>query len=129
MKAQELKRQMLLREWASQIKAREESGMTVKQWCAENGASQKTYYYRLKRVREELLESLTRGNTQQLSVVQKNCISRMDQQIDSPAFAALPMPQSKGAALTVWLGGWAVDIQNGADGTLVEQTLRTVSRL
>ena len=129
MKAQELKRQMLLREWASQIKAREESGMTVKQWCAENGPSLKTYYYRMKRVREELLESLMSGNSQQLSVVPKNCTSQPEQQIDSPAFAALPMPQSKGAALTVWLGGCAVDIQNGADGTLVEQTLRAVSRL
>ena len=102
MKAQELKRQMLMREWASQIKAREESGMTVKQWCAENGPSLKTYYYRLKRVREELLESLRSGNSQQLSVVPKNCISQPEQQIDSAAFAALPIPQSKKLRADRW---------------------------
>ena len=129
MKAQELKRQMLLREWASQIKAREESGMSVKQWCAENGPNLKTYYYRLKQVREELIETLANGDSNQLSVVPDKCASQMGQQIGSPTFAALPIPQNKGAAVTVWVGGYAIDIQNGAEAALVEQTLRVVSRL
>ena len=129
MNAQEIKRKMLLREWASQIKAREESGMTVKQWCAENGPSLKTYYYRLKRVREELLESLSSDSSHQLSVVADKCVSQPEQQVYSPPFAALPIPQSKGAAITVWVSGYAIDIHNGADESLVEQTLRVVSRL
>ena len=61
MKVQELKQNLLLQEWAAQIKAREESGMTVKQWCAENGPCLKTYYYRQKRVREELLNAASRS--------------------------------------------------------------------
>ena len=129
MKAQELKRQMLLQEWASQIKVREESGMSVKQWCAENGPSLKTYYYRLKQVREELLESLANSESQQLSVAPNNCVSQMEQQIGTPPFVALPIPQSKNAAVTVWIGGYAIAIQNGAEESLMEQTLRVVSRL
>ena len=62
MKVQELKQNLLLQEWAAQIKAREASGMTVKQWCAENGPSLKTYYYRQKRVREELLNAASRSD-------------------------------------------------------------------
>jgi len=49
--------------------------------------------------------------------------------VPQPVFAALPIPQSKLAAVTVWIGNHAVDIQNGADGAVVEQVLKVVSRL
>ena len=69
MRVQEVKRAVLLQEWAAQIKAREKSGLTVKQWCAENGPSLKTYYYRQRRVREELLGCITSGNAIQISAM------------------------------------------------------------
>ncbi len=31
--------------------------MTVQEWCAENGISPKTYYYRLRKVREQCIAS------------------------------------------------------------------------
>lgn len=40
--------------WANMITARQESGLTVRQWCQENGISEKTYHYRQKKVREAL---------------------------------------------------------------------------
>ena len=49
--------QMKLQEWAKQIEARRASGMTVQNWCAENGMSVKTYYYHLRKVREQCVES------------------------------------------------------------------------
>lgn len=52
-----VKREIKLREWAEQIKAQQESGMTVQQWCAENGVNAKTYYYHLRRVREQCVEA------------------------------------------------------------------------
>ena len=53
-----VKQQMKLREWADQIKARRASGMTVQSWCAENGMNVKTYYYHLRKVREQCVESV-----------------------------------------------------------------------
>ena len=47
----------------------------------------------------------------------------------SPVFATFPIQQGNSAAVTVWLGGCSVDIQNGADGAVVEQVLKVVSRL
>ena len=35
----------------------QESGMTVTAYCAQNGINIKTYYYRLRKVREQCLES------------------------------------------------------------------------
>jgi hypothetical protein len=121
MKVQEEKEKLRLQEWSGQIKAREESGMSVKDWCAANGPSAKTYYIRLKRVREEALDiALPQVTT---GVMNARLID------GEPIFAALPMPQSKGAAVTVWLGKHAVDIQNGADSSVIEQVLKAVSQL
>ena len=52
-----VKRNGQLREWAEQIKAQQESGMTVTAFCAQNGINIKSYYYRLRKVREQCLES------------------------------------------------------------------------
>jgi len=138
MKVQEVKEKIRLQEWAAQIKAREESGMTVRQWCAKNGPSLKTYYNRQKRVREELLESMTSGNALQLSGIVNTGIGKArahtretvgEGRVSAHVFAALPVPQSKGAAITVWIGGHAVDIQNGAEDAVIEQVLKVVSRI
>ncbi len=41
-------------QWAEIIRACQSSGMTVKAWCTENGVNIKSYYYRLRKLREEL---------------------------------------------------------------------------
>lgn len=43
-------------QWAEIIKACQRSGMTVKAWCLENGINIKSYYYRLRKLREELCD-------------------------------------------------------------------------
>ena len=52
-----IKRDLRLQEWKEQIKAQQESGMTVTSYCAQNGINLKTYYYHLRKVREQCLES------------------------------------------------------------------------
>ena len=52
-----VKRDVQLRKWSEQIKAQQESGMTVTAYCTQNGINIKTYYYHLRKVREQCLES------------------------------------------------------------------------
>lgn len=52
-----VKQKLHLREWIEQIKAQQESGMTVAAYCAQNGINIKTYYYHLRKVREHFVES------------------------------------------------------------------------
>ena len=115
MKVQETKRTALLQGWANHIREHKQSGMSVNEWSAVQGYSPKTYYYRLRRVREELLEVAGADNNPYL--------------IEKPVFAALPISKANGPALTVRLGQCSVEVQNGADTVLVEQVLRVVSRL
>ena len=49
-----LKRGMQLQEWAAQIEAQQASGLTIREWCAENGIKPNTYYNRLRKVREHV---------------------------------------------------------------------------
>ena len=52
-----VKRDVQLQEWTEQVKAQQESGMTVTAYCTQNGINIKTYYYHLRKVREQCLES------------------------------------------------------------------------
>ena len=44
-------------QWTEIIQACQSSGMTVKAWCLENGINIKSYYYRLRKLCEELCNS------------------------------------------------------------------------
>lgn len=50
------KNEAMLKEWSEMIQTCKSSGMPVTQWCAENMLNIKTYYYRLRRVREGLCD-------------------------------------------------------------------------
>lgn len=52
-----VKQELHLREWSEQIKAQQESGMTVAAYCAQNGIIIKIYYYHLRKVWESCLVS------------------------------------------------------------------------
>ena len=45
-----VKQQVRLESWAAEVESRTSSGLTVQQWCNENGMSPKTYYYHLCKV-------------------------------------------------------------------------------
>ena len=52
-----IKQEVRLQEWAVQIEAQQASGLTVREWCAENGIKPNTYYNRLRKVREQYIEN------------------------------------------------------------------------
>jgi len=139
----ETKRQVQLREWVMQVSACKKSGLPVRQWCQENGVAIKSYYYHLKRVREELLDVMDTENKAHMlqqtisdgtSIPARSDLAVRDRNglpisKTGPVFAALPVPQNHGAAVTVRIGGFAIDIQNGADSAVVEQVLSVVAGL
>jgi hypothetical protein len=143
MKVQDAAKQIKLRGWAAQVDACNQSGLPVKRWCRENGVAVKSYYYHLKRVREELLSTLEIANTikpPRLGIAEGGCGTIQAEPIalagnqslmntGEPVFAALPIPKAKGAAVTVRVGGCAIEIQNDADETIIEQVLKAVARL
>ena len=116
MKVQRLTRTIQLQEWASQIQEHLQSGITVREWCPQRDLPLKTYYYRQRRVREELLEA---AETQ-------GALSLPGQ----PVFAALPAPRSsRESAVMVRIGENTAEIYNRAEAETIERVLRTLSLL
>ena len=59
-KIAKVKKEIKLAQWAEMVRQRNESGLTVTDWCKENGINLKTYYYRLKRVRQAVCSEMER---------------------------------------------------------------------
>ena len=49
-----MKEQARLQQWQTEIRQRQERGISVREWCQERGLSPSAYYHRLRRVREAL---------------------------------------------------------------------------
>lgn len=115
MRVQAIKRNILIQEWAAQIRDRVGSGKSVRKWCLEHGLNEKTYYYHLKRVREELLAEAGCQNERSIS--------------EKPVFAAVAASGGRSTAIIVRIGVYSVEIQNGADRKSVEDVLQVLSRI
>ncbi len=53
-----VKKEVKLAQWAEMVRSRSESGLTVTDWCKQNGINLKTYYYRLKRIRQAVCNEI-----------------------------------------------------------------------
>ena len=126
MRVQAAKRAVQLREWAAQINERIQSGQSIKAWCAKYDLSPKTYYYRLKRVREELLEEAE--STGALNLSEKPVFAKLPVGLSEQKAACACMSRSDGL-ITIRMYGYSVEIQNGADNTAIEHVLQVLSRL
>ena len=52
----EIKSKVSLQEWQQRILDCQNSGMSVKTWCQQNGISTGSYYFHLRKIRESVLE-------------------------------------------------------------------------
>ena len=59
-----VKNNVRLQEWNRQIEEQKSSGKSIQEWCKQKGINPKTYYYHLRKVREEFLRSGKAENAQ-----------------------------------------------------------------
>ncbi len=57
MKVSTAKKRIRMQEMAAIVASCQESGLTVKAWCAQNSINEGSYYYWLHRIREETLRA------------------------------------------------------------------------
>ena len=55
----EIRKQVRLSQWSEMVREREESGLSIREFCAGKAISPKTYYYRLRKLREAAIEAST----------------------------------------------------------------------
>ena len=53
-----VKKELQLHNWSDKELARKESGLTVTEWCRQEKISTSAYYYRLRKIRENLCKQI-----------------------------------------------------------------------
>lgn len=96
-----------LQQWAQIIRTCRDSGMTVKDWCAQNGVHPKSYYYWLRKIRTAAVEQ--QSGTEFVQIGEDNPIAE---------------PRIGGILLRV--SGCEIEIHEGTSARLIEQTLQAI---
>lgn len=53
-----IKKEITHRNWQKMYETYLSSGKNVTEWCAENGISKKTFYYRVRQIRKDVIETV-----------------------------------------------------------------------
>jgi hypothetical protein len=116
MNMKKISHEMNLQKWTQIVEECRNSGETAVKWCAENDINIKTYYYWQRRVLKAVCNELTIAN---------NNVET------TPAFAEvmLPVTRRPEVAITLNLNNISVQIHNGADESVISQTLKVLRNL
>ena len=110
--------QCRLQEWAAQIREcqRRPAGMSIASWCACHGITKANYYYRLRRVREACLESISGENLPQQIVRVRPEILRVDEKNSRDAQRGLDISIKE----------YSIHVTESSSMSLLEEVLKVV---
>lgn len=104
--------ELKIEKWSEIVQARKSSGLTVSQWCQENGINEKNYY-RWQRI-----------------ITRENADSGEEPQTGKAQFAEIIYQGiakgTESAEITVIAGKWTVNIRNKANPELVCMVLKAI---
>lgn len=66
MKISEAKKLARLSKWQQQVSQQKASGLSIRCWCEQNALTEQQFYYRLRQVREALLDTIESSSDIQL---------------------------------------------------------------
>lgn len=103
--------------WVAIFRARQESGLTIKDWCARNRINENSYYYQLHKLRMLAIRNQNHHPTEELIPGEPT-----DQKPDTK-FAAVPeitaSSDAGGVALRVTYGSTVIEVSNDASGEIL----------
>ena len=110
--------QCRLQEWAAQIRECQNrpAGMSIVSWCACHGITKANYYYRLRRVREACLESISGECLPQQVVPVRPEILRAGEESSADAQRGLDIS----------IKGYSIHVTESASMPLLAQVLKVV---
>lgn len=108
--------------WLERIRACKSSGLSVKEWCKQNGLTDKNYYYWMRKIKREAFEALQeQTSVQEVPFEKKTVFSKV----------SLPVSYTEptGTAAVLHLNGMCIEIQNGASANTIHALLSAVRTL
>ena len=128
MEIEDVKRTVRIKQWAEMAQACLESGQTVKEWCAANSITTKTYYYRLRQVRLEALKKATPDIAMLPSQTKGHPIFA-ELVLAENGLAETQMKHPNAPAATVTIGRLTISIHNGAGPDVIACVIRAASEI
>jgi len=106
--------------WANIIRERNQSGLSVREWCEVNGVNEKRFYHWQRRVREAACEELL-AQQQPESVVAD---------VPPQSWAVCEVaPTSDSKALPIEINGCRILVTNDTEPELLEKTCKVLMSL
>lgn len=117
-----------MRSWANMMKERIDSGLTIEEWCEDNGINLKQFEYRRRKLRVYMIDhptfDLSSPSESKLVALQTNTIEQSNICTEyKPAIINEHIEESSTVA-TITLNGITIQLTNNVSDKLIEQIRR-----
>lgn len=114
------KRNYQLQQWRTIIQERNNSGLTIDEYCSQNGLSRNSYFYWLRLVREELLDpqQSTSGFVELNLPVENNTTV--------PCVTPISAPEMESSQLTLSVNGIVIQVTDNTSSELLARTIEVI---
>lgn len=139
MNTSKLAHQARLRSWAESFRDQKESGLTVMEWCSQNGVSKDAYFYWKRRLRDEYVESRLpeivkiplASETRDCASPKSSCTSRTSDTTDTTRapVAAVSMPAqtcNNAGSLLMHIQDISLEINEDTPAALITNIIKAV---
>ena len=102
------------KDWVALIQEQRSSGLTIKQWCSNNGITVNAYYYRLRRLREKIIES-----SAVKQIVQEGYAQPLVRLPDFSDQVTASESETDSTGMTIRKGAMVIEINNHASDNIL----------
>lgn len=113
-------------QWKQFILERQASGLTINNWCQQHGFKRTTYFYWLRRIRQEVCQALP--EPQAVSPVPFVQISTETNSKTVPAPVIEPKPVLRDAVIYIRLKGADITIADGTSPQMIRAALLALKK-
>ena len=116
-------RQCRLRQWGEDIRSCKSrpDGMTVGDWCSQNGMTKASYYYRLKEVRKACLDQLP------AEAVSQSIVSMPTELLEATSVEETEDARKPASEITISCGPFCIYVTENMSPELLEKVLRVAA--
>lgn len=114
------KRKLGIQQWQEIIRDRNNSGLTIDEYCTQNGISRNAYFYWLRLIREEAL----RSQQETTGFIELTLPSESNNEI--PAVTVIPAPEQENSQLTLSVNGVIIQVTDNTSPALLARTIEVI---
>jgi hypothetical protein len=120
MRISEVKRRARLGEWVQNIRDHQESGLTIRAWCAAHGIREARYYYWLRIVRSTAIEQAEQAE-------QRAMLIRVEPERLPSSVRIAPMDaENEETGITMRYGKASVEFPTGTPFAVISEMLKAL---